>query len=169
MISDLVNALSRKKREFVKNLEKSRNKCLSDATAQTKSSVAAMISIILNRKKFVFNDDKIIWSWVFFSSTLSLMTCQLLNIESISSLIHVISSSRSNAANVRINVECKVASSSVDESSVLRSYIKISLTIESLSRDLDSSWTRFISLIILCRTLLWKMRSVSSRYLMSTW
>jgi hypothetical protein len=60
MISDLVNALLRKKREFVKNLEKSRNRCLSDAIAQAKSPVAAMISITLNRKKFVFDDDKII-------------------------------------------------------------------------------------------------------------
>jgi hypothetical protein len=38
------------------------DECFSDATAQTKSSVAAMISIILNRKKFVFEVDRIIRS-----------------------------------------------------------------------------------------------------------
>jgi hypothetical protein len=37
-----------KKKEFVKNFEKSRNRCLSNATAQTKSFIAAMINIILN-------------------------------------------------------------------------------------------------------------------------
>jgi hypothetical protein len=169
MISDLMNVLSRKKRRFVRNLEKSRNKCFSDAIAQTKSSVAAMISITLNRKRFVFEVDRVIRSWIFFSSTLSRMTCQSLNVESIFFSIHVISSRRSNAANVRMNVECKIASSSVNESSVSRSCIRMSLTIESLSRDLDFSWTRFISLIILCRALLWKIRSVSSRCLISTW
>jgi hypothetical protein len=139
MISDLMNALSRKKRGFVRGLEKSRNRCFSDATAQAKSSVAAMISIILNRKGFVFEVGRIIRSWVFFSSTLSLMMCQSLNAESIFSSVHVISPRRSNAANARMNAECRVASSSVDESSVSRSCIRMSLTIGSLSRDPDFS------------------------------
>jgi hypothetical protein len=60
MINDLMNALSRKKKKFVKNLEKNRNKCFNNAIAQTKSFIAAMISIIFNRKKFVFDVDRII-------------------------------------------------------------------------------------------------------------
>jgi hypothetical protein len=139
MINDLMNDLSRKKKRFVRNLEKCRNKYFINATAQTKSFIAAMISIILNRKKFVFKVDRIIRNRIFFSSTLSLMTCQSLNVELIFSSIHIISSRRNNAANVKINVECKIALSSVNELSVSKNCIRMSLTIESLSRDLDFS------------------------------
>jgi hypothetical protein len=169
MINALVNDLFKKKREFVRNLEKNWKKCLSEMTAQTKSFVATIISITFWRKRFVFDADKMIWSWVLFNRILSLMTCQSLKDELMFSSIYVISSRRNKVAKAKINVECRIASNSVNVSSVLRSCIKMSLTIESLFRVLAFSWTRLISLIILCRKLLWKMRKISSRCFMSTW
>jgi hypothetical protein len=153
MISALVNDLFKKKREFVRNLEKNWKKCLNEMIAQTKSFVAAIVNITLWRKRFVFDADKMIWSWVLFNSILFLMTCQSLKDESMFSSIYVISSRRSRAAKVKINVECRIAFNSVNVSSVSRSCIRMSLTIESLSRVLAFSWTRLISLIILCREL----------------
>jgi hypothetical protein len=169
MISVLVNDLSEKKRRFVRNLEKDWKKCLSEMIAQTKSFIAAIVSITFWRKKFVFDADRMIWSWVLFNSILFLMTYQLLKDELMFSSIYVISSRRSRAAKAKINVECRIASSSVNVSSVSRSCIRMNLTIESLSRVLAFSWTRLISLIILYRKLLWKMRKISSRCFISTW
>jgi esterase/lipase len=50
----------KKKREFVKNLEKIQNKCFNNVIAQMKSFIATIINIILNLKKFVFEVDTII-------------------------------------------------------------------------------------------------------------
>jgi hypothetical protein len=153
MISVLVNDLSEKKRKFVRNLEKNWKRYLSEMIAQTKSFIATIVSITLWRKKFVFDADRMIWNWVLFNSILLLMTCQSLKDELMFSSIYVISSKRSKFIKVKINVEYKIALNSVNVSSVLRSYIRMSLIIESFSRMLAFSWTRLISLIIFCREL----------------